>query len=274
MHWWLQYFLGTSGRGNCGEEGGTPERGQRLSEQKMELDKAKASLASYKSHFTRQKRAFDARLANFKSNPGVAENWKVLDSAFQKYSKGYEQLEAAFVAVQVLEADPQHEVNANEAFNFFEEATSDFSRAAEIRVREQRKSGEDGGGSVGAHKKVAKSVDSLKPDVLTKSMKPTEFRNWRRRFNDWHNTSCFDVLPVEGQTAFLRSVMEVEIIDQVDFEGVATIKAALDRVEAQFMLIHPLLNRRVHFLTMQQAEGQLMSLLASPRLGWRLMLIQ
>ena len=225
----------------------------------MELDKAKASLASYKSHFTRQKRAFDARLANFKSNPGVAENWKVLDSAFQKYSKGYEQLEAAFVAVQVLEADPQHEVNANEAFNFFEEATSDFSRAAEIRVREQRKSGEDGGGSVGAHKKVAKSVDSLKPDVLTKSMKPTEFRNWRRRFNDWYNTSCFDVLPVEGQTAFLRSVMEVEIIDQVDFEGVATIKAALDRVEAQFMLIHPLLNRRVHFLTMQQAEGQLMS---------------
>ena len=189
-------------------------------------------------------------------NPGVAENWKVLDSAFQKYSKGYEQLEAAFVAVQVLEADPQHEVNANEAFNFFEEATSDFSRAAEIRVREQRKSGEDGGGSVGAHKKVAKSVDSLKPDVLTKSMKPTEFRNWRRRFNDWHNTSCFDVLPVEGQTAFLRSVMEVEIIDQVDFEGVATIKAALDRVEAQFML-----QECYHVLvSLKSWPGQLLSL--------------
>ena len=225
----------------------------------MELDKAKASLASYKGHFTRQKRAFDTRLAAFKNQPGVPENWKVLESAFQKYSKGYEQLEASFVAVQVLDADPGYEANANEAFNYFEEATSEFSRAAEIRAREQRQSGEDGGSTGGATKKVAKSVDSLKPDVLTKSMKPTEFRNWRRRFNDWYNTSCFDVLPVEGQTAFLRSVMEVELIDQVDFGSVASIKVALDRVEAQFMLIHPLLNRRVQFLTMQQAEGQLMS---------------
>ena len=225
----------------------------------MELDKAKASLASYKGHFTRQKRAFDTRLAVFKNQPGVSENWKVLDSAFQKYSKGYEQLEAAFVAVQVLDADPAYEAQANESFNFFEEATSEFSKAAEVRVREQRKSGDDGGGSGGAPKKVAKSVDSLKPDVLTKSMKPTEFRNWRRRFMDWYTTSCFEVLPVEGQTAFLRSVMEVELIDQVDFGGVTTIKVALDRVEAQFMLIHPLLNRRVQFLTMQQAEGQLMS---------------
>ena len=225
----------------------------------MELDKAKASLASYKGHFTRQKRAFDTRLAVFKNQPGVSENWKVLDSAFQKYSKGYEQLEAAFVAVQVLDADPAYEAQANESFNFFEEATSEFSKAAEVRVREQRKSGDDGGGSGGAPKKVAKSVDSLKPDVLTKSMKPTEFRNWRRRFMDWYNTSCFEVLPVEEQTAFLRSVMEVELIDQVDFGGVTTIKVALDRVEAQFMLIHPLLNRRVQFLTMQQAEGQLMS---------------
>ena len=54
----------------------------------MELDKAKASLASYKGHFTRQKRAFDTRLAAFKNQPGVPENWKVLESAFQKYSNG------------------------------------------------------------------------------------------------------------------------------------------------------------------------------------------
>ena len=111
----------------------------------------------------------------------------------------------------------------------------------------------------GASKRMAKSVDALKPDVLTKSMRPTEFRNWRRRFNDWYTTSCFDTMPIEGQVAFLRSVLDVELSEQVDFGGAATIKVALDRVEAQFMLIHPLLNRRVEFLTMQQKEGQLMS---------------
>ena len=50
-----------------------------------------------------------------------------------------------------------------------------------------------------------------------------------------------------------------ELSNQVDFEGATTIKQALERVEAQFMLIHPLLNRRVEFLTLVQKEGQMMS---------------
>ena len=36
---------------------------------------------------------------------------------FESTQMGYEQLEAAFVAVQVLDADPGYEANANEAFN-------------------------------------------------------------------------------------------------------------------------------------------------------------
>ena len=46
----------------------------------MEAEKAKASLTSYKGHFTRQKRAFDRRLDEL--HPEVAENWGMLDSAF------------------------------------------------------------------------------------------------------------------------------------------------------------------------------------------------
>ena len=52
----------------------------------MEAEKAKASLTSYKGHFTRQKRAFDRRLDEL--HPEVAENWGMLDSAFKKYQKG------------------------------------------------------------------------------------------------------------------------------------------------------------------------------------------
>ena len=53
----------------------------------MEAEKAKASLTSYKGHFTRQKRAFDRRLDEL--HPEVAENWGMLDSAFKKYLKWY-----------------------------------------------------------------------------------------------------------------------------------------------------------------------------------------
>ena len=53
--------------------------------------------------------------------------------------------------------------------------------------------------------------------------------------------------------------MDSDLIDKVDFVGASTIKIALDRVEREFMKTHPLLNRRVAFLTMKQPEGQQMS---------------
>ena len=222
----------------------------------MELQQAKQSLNSYKGHFTRQKKAFARRLDELKNHPEVAENWGLFDGAFQKLQKAFDQLEAATTAVQLLDPDPAYETQANAAFNDMEEAVSEFSKAAKKRKDD---GGDTTGGGASTSKRVAKSVDALKPDVLTKAMKPTEFRNWRRRFDDWYTTSCFDTMTMEGQIAFLRSVMETELEDRVDFGGAATIKVALDRVEAQFMLIHPLLNRRVEFLTMQQKEGQLMS---------------
>ena len=62
-----------------------------------------------------------------------------------------------------------------------------------------------------------------------------------------------------GNWPTLTSVVELEIIDKVDLTGATTIKVALDRVEEEFMKTHPLINRRVEFLTMNQKEGQLMS---------------
>ena len=71
--------------------------------------------------------------------------------------------------------------------------------------------------------------------------------------------SFFATLGMDGQLAYLTSVVELEIIDKVDLTGATTIKMALDRVEEEFMKTHPLINRRVEFLTMNQKEGQLMS---------------
>ena len=38
---------------------------------------------------------------------------------------------------------------------------------------------------------------------------------------------------VDNQIAYLRSVMDSDLIDKVDFVGVTTIKIALDRVERE-----------------------------------------
>ena len=46
------------------------ERGWSFNKQK-----AKSSLAFYKVHLTRQKKAFERRCDEFKNHPGVAENW-------------------------------------------------------------------------------------------------------------------------------------------------------------------------------------------------------
>ena len=62
----------------------------------MELQKAKATLASYKSHFSRQKKSFDRRLDEFKNHPDVEENWSMLKDAFNKYQKGFDKIEGAF----------------------------------------------------------------------------------------------------------------------------------------------------------------------------------
>ena len=99
-----------------------------------------------------------------------------------------------------------YEPQANAAFNDMEEAVSEFSKAAKKRKDD---GGDTTGGGASTSKRVAKSVDALKPDVLTKAMKPTEFRNWRRRFDDWYTTSCFDTMTmVEALAMFSMFVRE------------------------------------------------------------------
>jgi hypothetical protein len=160
--------------------------------------------------------------------------------------------------VLLLEDDPATSTAHADCFDTYEQATTDYTRASNIWKAEKQR--DDGVGDGGAARRVtARSVDSLKPDTLSKSMKPTEFRHWRQRFEDWHTASSFGATDMKSQIAFLRSVLELEISEKVDFTGAANIKTALDTMEQQFMKLYPLINRRVEFLTMNQKEGQAMS---------------
>ena len=246
-----------------------------------ELATAKRSYNALKGVFGSKAKAFEARVAAYKKSPEVPENWQELYEAFNAVKRSYDRLEDAYTGVVILEPDPNLEAQNRISFTTLEECKKEFAVAAEIKnkdrvledgdMEDMKKQLEDmqrkldaqalGGapGTSDTQKRVAKSELSLKPETLTRSMKPVEFRSWKKKFQDWYGTSNFDTTSVLNQIAYLRSVMELELIDQVDFDGAADIDVALDRVEKEFMKTHPLLNRRVSFLTLKQPEGQLMS---------------
>ena len=225
-----------------------------------ELQTAKASLTAHKGHFTRQRKSLEARQKAFIDQSDNEEAWQLLQKTYKRYDNAWEQLDAAFSVVLLLEDDPAFTAAHADCFDIYEQATTEYTRASNIWNAEKQRTdgvGDSGGGA--ARRVTARSVDSLKPDTLSKSMKPTEFRHWRLRFEDWHTASSFGATDMKSQIAFLRSVLELEISEKVDFTGAADIKTALDTVEQQFMKLYPLINRRVEFLTMQQKEGQTMS---------------
>ena len=245
-----------------------------------ELARAKKSFSAHKGVFGRLAKTFEARLASYRKNPEVVHNWTELEEVFMKVKKSYDKLEDALTNLEILEPDPELQAQFNPYYKSMEDYHKEFGMAAEMETKDRviSEAGKEdvqrqlvelqrqldaqataSGGGGGLPKLVAKSELSLKPEVLTKSMKPVEYRSWVKKFNDWYGTSNFNLTTVENQIAYLRSVMEAELVDQVDFEGATTIQEAMDRVEREFKKTHPLLNRRVTLLTMKQPEGQLMS---------------
>ena len=245
-----------------------------------ELATAKRSHNAHKGIFNQRIKAFESRVASFRRSPEVPQNWAEVEYAFGNVKLSYDKLQNAYTEVIIMEHDPGLEAQNQTYWTSMEECNQEFLRAAEAKDKDkvleagdrddmkrqledlQRKLEEQtlGRAEGGAPpKRIAKSEISLKPELLASSMKPVEFRSWKKKFEDWYGTSNFDVATVENQIAYLRSVMDSDLIDKVDFGGATTIRMALDRVEREFMKTHPLLNRRVAFLTMKQPEGQQMS---------------
>mgnify|MGYP003320628885 CR=1 FL=1 len=244
-----------------------------------DLAKAKRSYNAHKGVFGRLAKTYEARLASFMKNPETVLNWTELVEIFNKVKKSYEKLEEALTSLEILD-DPDGtdwQAQFKTFYNSMEDYAKEFGKAAEMETKDrvlagagredmqkqleelQKKLDTASGGAAAAPKLMAKSEISLKPEVLTKTMKPVEYRSWVKKFKDWYGTSNFNLTTVENQVAYLRSVMEAELVDQVDLDGATSIDEALARVEQEFKKTHPLLNRRVTLLTMKQPEGQLMS---------------
>ena len=118
-----------------------------------ELKKAKGCLKAQKGHFTRNRASVETRLKAVMDEPDNDQAWSVLQKAYERYEKSWEKLDEAFTMVLLVEPDEaeQGHVTLEQAdyFHQFEQATTELTRAANIRKAEQQRGAEgrraDGG---------------------------------------------------------------------------------------------------------------------------------
>ena len=97
--------------------------------------------------------------------------WSVLQKAYERYEKSWEKLDEAFTMVLLVEPDDAEQghvtLEQGDFFHQFEQATTELTKAANIRKAEQQRSAEErraDSGAGGASRRVtAKSDATLKP---------------------------------------------------------------------------------------------------------------
>ena len=148
----------------------------------------------------------------------MPQNWAEVEYAFGNVKLSYDKLQNAYTEVIIMEHDPGLEAQNQTYWTSMEECNQEFLRAAEAKDKDkvleagdrddmkrqledlQRKLEEQTLGraeGLSLPKRIAKSEISLKPELLASSMKPVEFRSWKKKFEDWYGTSNFDVATVE-----------------------------------------------------------------------------
>ena len=168
-----------------------------------ELASAKRSHNAHKGLFGQRIKAFESRVASFKRSPEVPQNWAEVEDAFEKVKLSYDRLQNAYTEVIIMEHDPGLETQNQTYYTAMEECSNEFLKAAKAKDKDkvletgdredmrrqlddlQRKLEEQSLGRAegGAPpKRIAKSEISLKPELLASSMKPVEFRSWKKKF--------------------------------------------------------------------------------------------
>ena len=108
---------------------------------------------------------------------------------------------------------------------------------------------------------------SLKPDTLTEEFKPSELKQWKRKFNGYYHVSQMQVLDIRGQQTYIRSCIEEKLLARMedDLRDDLRIFPREDRpdedcwikvIDKVFKEKYPLTERRYDALTMTQKNGE------------------
>ena len=238
-------------------------------------------IRAFKGHFTKAIKAFQERVGVYKANVGIRESYIQMVDSYKKLKQQFDKCDAQYSLMQELEpAEAGWITKYDETYNAMDEATKEYDNTVldftkrhggtetenkeDLQqqledLRGQLEGMAAPGGATTGPRRIAKAEQSLKPDLLTASMTPSEYRIWQGKYNDYSNASYLESLPMKGQLPYLKNCVDADLLSQMDLEGTTTLKQALDIVETQFMTYHPLINRRVDMMRIQQKEGQLMS---------------
>ena len=238
-------------------------------------------MRAFKGHFNKANAAFAERLAVYKAHPGVKEIYRQLVESYDKLKRQYDKCDSQYQLMQELEPSQEGWIQKyDETYALMDAAMAEYNAAvidftrqdADMEredkgdlqqqledLKDQLEGMAGAAGAAAGPKRIAKAEQSLKPDTLTSSMTPSEFRIWQEKYNDYSNASYLESLPLKSQIPYLKNCVDAELLSQMNLDDATTIKGAMDIIEKQFMTHHPMINRRVNMMRIQQKEGQLMS---------------
>ena len=108
---------------------------------------------------------------------------------------------------------------------------------------------------------------SLKPDMLTEESKPSEVKQWKRKFRGYYDVSQMQLLDIGNQHTYIRaciddkllSRMEDDIVDGMALfaqDGQPNANCWMKAIDKVFQEKYPLMERRYDALTMNQKSGE------------------
>ena len=103
--------------------------------------------------------------------------------------------------------------------------------------------------------------EGLKPEKLSLENTPAEHRAWAARYRAFHSTSNLQRLSAENQQAYFFSCLdkqlEVRLRELVNDEtAIFGEDSCMARLEAEFLLRHPLFTRRLDFFRAEQKPNE------------------
>ncbi len=135
----------------------------------------------------------------------------------------------------------------------------------EEKLREQEHHlAQAGRGTVGEGGNKCKLNNALKPPELTRAYTPSEFRNWRQRFDAYYNDSNMRAADNAVQQQYLMQCLDADIggrlTDKVGtatpvFGGIGN-AGCMDALQDIFRSIHPIPLRRLEVLRMQRNSNE------------------
>ena len=106
---------------------------------------------------------------------------------------------------------------------------------------------------------------SLRPEKLSLSQQPSEFRRWCKAFKAYYNASAFDRVDIGNQHQQLCNNVDASIWERIEpkmtcetqmYGGTEANPDAMTLIEEAFLHAYPIRSRRVNLLAMSQKSGE------------------